>query len=312
MARIEISESVLRDGLQIEPNFVPTDKKIALLNRLSRLGFARIEVTSFVSPKAVPMLRDAEEVALGFEHVPGIIYAGLVANTRGAQRALDAGMDEIGLVVSASESHNRANVGRTIDASFDGFARIAERVAEHVAGQPKPIRLMGAISMAFGCPFEGDIAPALIFKMIERYRALGISHITLADTTGMAYPNQVQQLCGAALQRYPDAFFDLHFHDTRGLGLANVAAALSVGITRFDGCLGGLGGCPFAPGASGNICTEDLVHMLTLMGHETGVDLDGLIECTALLKEAVGHDLPGQVTKAGPRWRPSAVTQKAD
>ena len=298
MKRIFLTEVLMRDGLQMEAAFVPTATKVALVDRLSALGFPRIEVTSFVSRTAVPALADAEEVFARITRRPGTIYNALAMTPRGAERAIAAGVDEIGLVVSASEAHNRANVGRDIRSSFSGFGDIAAMVRDHGP------TLSGAIAMSFGCPIEGDVPEARVFSIIEDYLALGIRHIGLADTTGMGYPPQVAALCERARTRFPEAVFGLHLHDTRGLGLANVVAALEVGIERFDACIGGLGGCPFAPGASGNICTEDLVHMLGLMGYDCGVDLDALLGIRSELADAVGHALSGHVGVAGPRYRP--------
>lgn len=298
MKRIHLTEVVMRDGLQNETTFVPTATKVALVDRLSALGFPRIEVSSFVSRSAVPALADAEALFARITRRPGTIYNALAMTPRGAERAIAAGVDEIGLVVSASEAHNQANVGRDIRRSFAGFGDIVAMVGD------RGPRLCGAIAMSFGCPIEGDIPETRVFGIIEDYLALGVRHIGLADTTGMGYPPQVAALCERARARFPEAVFGLHLHDTRGLGLANVVAALEVGIDRFDACLDGLGGCPFAPGASGNICTEDLVHMLGLMGYDCGVDLDALLGVRSTLADAVGHPLLGHVGVAGPRDRP--------
>lgn len=297
--RIELTEVVMRDGLQIEPTIVPTDTKVALIDQLSEQGYARIEVSSFVSASAVPALADAAEVFARIRRRPGTVYSALVMTPRGAARALAAQADELSLVVSASEAHNRANAGRDIDTSFDGFAEIAQLVRD------TPATLCGAIAMSFGCPLEGDIPVERVLGLVGRYADLGVRSVSLADTTGMGYPTQIAALCEAAQRRFPELRFGLHLHDTRGLGLANVHAALGVGITRFDASLGGLGGCPFAPGASGNICTEDLVHMLELMGYNTGVDIDALIALRPALEAAVGHALHGHVGRAGPRHRPA-------
>lgn len=304
-AHVMLTEVVMRDGLQIEPRILPTDTKVALLDRISELGFPRIEVTSFVSAKAVPALADAEEVFARIRRRPGVRYTALAMTPRGAARALAAGVDEISVVVSASEAHNRANVGRDIAESFAGFAEIAAVLGERASGE-HPVGLSGAISMSFGCPLEGEIPASRVFDLIERYLAMGVYDIGLADTTGMGYPTQVAALCRAARRRYPEARFGLHLHDTRGLGLANALAGLQAGIDRLDACIGGLGGCPFAPGASGNVSTEDLLHMLDAMGVSTGVDLDGVLGLRTQLAEAVGHALEGHVGVAGPRRRPAA------
>ncbi len=214
-------------------------------------------------------------------------------NARGAERALGADVDEMVLVVSVSETHNRANVRRTVAQSFAGFAE----VFDVVRGSGKAVT--GALATSFGCPFEGVVPEQQVLDGVARYVDLGVSGVTLADTTGMANPRQVEALVRRVRERWPDLELALHFHNTRGMGLANVLAGLAAGVVRYEGCLGGLGGCPFAPGATGNICTEDLVHMLHCMGYATGVDLDALLAASRRLGEIVGHDLPGQVVKAG-------------
>lgn len=294
--RLFIHEVAPRDGLQIEPDFVPTADKIALIDRLSRTGLAKIEVTSFVSAKAVPTLADADAVMDGIDRVAGVDYAVLVPNRRGCARALEHRPDEINLVVSASETHNRANVRMTTAQSLDEFGAIVALVAGRAA-------INVSISTAFGCPFEGEIAPARVLAIADRVAHVGIDRITLCDTTGVANPTQVGRLFAAAVARHPGMVWTAHFHDTRGMALANALAAINAGIIRFDAALGGLGGCPFAPGASGNACTEDLVHMLAEMGHATGVDLDALIDVARTLPLLVGHEVPGQVIAAGPAAR---------
>lgn len=295
-ARLFIHEVAPRDGLQIEPVFVPTADKIALIDRLARTGVAKIEATSFVSPKAIPALADADAVMDGIARVVGVDYAVLVPNARGAARALEHRPDEINLVVSASETHNRANVRMTTAQSLDDVAAIVALVADRAA-----INL--SVSTAFGCPFEGAIDPDRVMAIIDRAVAAGISRVTLCDTTGVANPAQVGRLCAAAIARYPAIRWTAHFHDTRGMALANAVAAMNAGIVRFDASLGGLGGCPFAPGASGNACTEDLVHMFAAMGHATGVDLAALIDAARTLPALVGHEVPGQLIAAGPADR---------
>lgn len=293
MTRVYVQDVAVRDGFQIEPRFVPTAEKIALVDALSRTGLAKIEVTSFVSPKAVPNLRDAEEVMRGIARRPGVLYTALVPNVRGAERAIAAGADELNLVLSASESHNRANLNRSTAQSLAGFAEVMQ------AARGTRVSVNGSISTAFGCPFEGAVPEERVLAFAERYLELGLRGITLADTTGMAHPRQVARLTATVKKRFAAAELTLHFHNTRGMGLANVVAALEAGADRFDASLGGLGGCPFAPGATGNICTEDLVHMLAAMGYDTGVDLDALLAVARRLPGIVGHDVPGQVAKAG-------------
>jgi hydroxymethylglutaryl-CoA lyase len=287
-----VQEVAPRDGLQIEPVFVPTDTKVALIDALSAAGYTRIEAGSFVSPKAIPALRDGDEVFRGIQRRPGVIYVALVPNLKGAQRALDAGADELNLVMSASQTHNRANMRMTRAQSLSGFRDI-------IAATGEVAKLNGTVATAFGCPFEGRIDEDLVMAIVDDYLELGLQGITLADTTGMANPQQVGRMVRCVRERVGASQLTLHFHNTRGLGLANVLAAYEAGARRFDASLGGLGGCPFAPGASGNICTEDLVHMCDEMGIPTGIDLPALIALSRTLPALLGHDMPGQVAKAG-------------
>ncbi len=297
--RLAIHDVAVRDGFQIEPVFVPTDDKVALIDALSRTGLAKIEVTSFTSPKAIPALADAEQVLARIERVQGVEYAALVPNVRGCERALLANVDELNLVMSASATHNRANLRMSREQSLAQFAEIV-RVVER---SPGTTHINASLSTAFGCPFDGDLPDDDVLALVERFVDMGIARVTLCDTTGMANPAQVQRLCAAALARWPEVAFTAHFHDTRGMGLANALAALAAGITRFDASLGGLGGCPFAPGASGNVCTEDLVHMFGAMGFDTGVDLEALTAAARRMPGLVGHPVPGQILQAGPSTR---------
>lgn len=294
MPFIHIQEVIARDGFQSEKIFVPTDEKVQLINELSQCGLSKIEVSSFVSPKAVPNLRDAEEVVTSIERNPNITYVALVPNVQGANRAIKAKIDEINLVMSASATHNRKNVNRTNEDSLQGFQEIMEWV------KGTGIKVNGSVATSFGCPFEGKVSEDDVQRFIDYYLAMGMDSITLADTTGMANPVQVKRLVKKVVEQIGEVPLTLHFHNTRGMGLANVVAAMEAGATRFDASLGGIGGCPFAPGATGNSCTEDLVHMLTEMGIKTGVDLDKLIvlskELPNLLKR---DDIPGQIVKAG-------------
>ncbi|MGS2744107.1 hydroxymethylglutaryl-CoA lyase [Halomonas sp. LS-001] len=290
---VEINEVAPRDGLQIEARFVPTDEKIRWIDALSATGLKRIEATSFTSPKAIPNLRDAADVVTAIQRRQGVEISVLVPNLKGAQRALACDVDEINLVMSASESHSQANLRMTPEQSLAQFATILE------ATQGIGIFINASLSTAFGCPFEGEVPTERVMELVERLIQLGIQGITLCDTTGMANPQQVHTLCSAVRKRWPQTPFTAHFHNTRGMGLANAMAAWQAGIQRFDASLGGLGGCPFAPGASGNVCTEDLVHMFESMGITTGVDLDALLNVAATLPELVGHDVPGQIVKAG-------------
>lgn len=291
--RLLVQEVAPRDGLQIEPSWVETADKIALIDQLSLAGFSRIEAGSFVSPKAIPALRDGAEVFAGLQRRPGVIYVALVPNLKGAQRAVAARADELNLVLSASQSHNRANMRMSREQSLAGFAEIV------ALAQDYPVRLNGTVATTFGCPFEGRIDEDVVLRLIDDYQALGLQGVTLADTTGMANPRQVHRLVRRVLERLPAAALTLHFHDTRGLGLCNVLAAYEAGARRFDAALGGLGGCPFAPGASGNICTEDLVNLCAEMGIDTGIDLPHLLRLSRTLPALLGHEMPGQVAKAG-------------
>ncbi|SAK89162.1 hydroxymethylglutaryl-CoA lyase [Caballeronia ptereochthonis] len=290
-----VQEVAPRDGLQIERQWVETKDKIALIDGLSACGFTRIEAGSFVSPKAIPALRDGEAVFNGIRREPGVIYVALVPNVKGAERALAAHADELNLVMSASQTHNRANMRMSCESSLAGFGDIVRLVQ----GASSRVSLNATVATAFGCPFEGRIDEDRVVSIARTYRELGIAGITLADTTGMANPRQVARLVARVLEHVPAADLTLHFHNTRGLGLANVLAAYDTGARRFDAALGGLGGCPFAPGASGNICTEDLVNMCAEMGIPTGVDLPKLIALSRTLPALVGHEVSGQVAKAG-------------
>lgn len=288
-----IQEVGTRDGLQIEPRFIPTPAKIALVDALSLCGLAKIEVTSFTSPKAIPALADADEVMRGIRRQPGVVYSALVPNLRGAERAITAGADELNLVMSVSETHNLLNLRMTREQSV---ARLLEVVA---LARGAGVALNVSLSTTFGCPMEGEVPEAAVFGFAGRFLDHGVRGITLCDTTGMAHPAQVASLCGGFRERFPEAEVTLHLHNTRGMGLANALAGVEAGVARFDASLGGLGGCPYAPGATGNVCTEDLVHMLQAMGHEVAVDLPRLLAAARTLPGLVGHDVPGQVLHAG-------------
>ncbi|MGU3776825.1 hydroxymethylglutaryl-CoA lyase [Burkholderia metallica] len=293
--RLYLHEVATRDGFQNEAAFVDTDDKIALVDALSACGYAKIEVTSFTSPKAIPALRDAEAVMHGIARAPGVVYTVLVPNVRGAERALSCGVDEVNLVMSMSESHNRANLRMTREQSF---AQLHD-VIDAVRGSGVAINV--SLSTAMGCPMEGDVPAEGVFAWMQRFADLGVHGFTLCDTTGMGFPSQVRDLCARARERFGARQLTLHFHNTRGMALANTLAALDAGIDRFDASLGGLGGCPYAPGATGNACTEELVHMLELDGYDTGVDLAAVLAASARLPSLIGHDVPSQILKAGRR-----------
>jgi hydroxymethylglutaryl-CoA lyase len=291
--RVYLQEVVTRDGFQGLDRFVPTETKIGLINELGHTGLAKIEVTSFVSAAAIPNLRDANEVMAGITRQAGVEYAVLVPNLRGAEHALPHRPDELNLVMSASETNNLMNLRMTREQSFKQLAEIVKFVSS------SRVAINISLSTSFGCPVEGVVSEDTVLGFVERFRDLGVRSLTLADTTGMANPAQVETLVSHALARADQTGITLHFHNTRGMGLANVCAGLRAGAVRFDASLGGLGGCPYAPGATGNICTEDTAHMLELMGCETGIDVRRLIEISRRLPEITGSPTPGQVAKAG-------------
>jgi hydroxymethylglutaryl-CoA lyase len=292
---VEICEVGPRDGLQNEAT-IPVEQRVRLIDALSATGLRQIEAVSFVSPTAIPPMAGAEEVMAQIQRVPGVTYRALVPNEKGAERAIAARADELEVVVSASETHNRKNVRRSVDESILG-AKVLVGMA-HDAGLP----VDGIVSTAFGCPYEGDIEPVAVATAAARLLDGGVDGVSFGDTTGMATPKRVDALLDE-LERLgvPSASIGLHFHNTRGTGLANVLMGLTRGVRRFDASIGGLGGCPYAPGATGNVVTEDLVHMLDDMDIATGVDLEKLIECAHLAQRLVGRDLPGQVMRSGPR-----------
>jgi hydroxymethylglutaryl-CoA lyase len=290
MTSVSIREVAPRDGLQNEEP-IPTEAKVRLIDALSETGVRRIEAVSFVHPKAIPQMADADAVWAAIAKNPKVGYSSLIPNTRGAQRALAAGFREIEVVVSASDTHNRRNLNRSTDESLDDIAGLIPLVHEGGA------TLEVIVATSFGCPFEGDIDPDRVAGIVARVRADGADRIAFGDTTGMATPRRVRDLLSAVR---PDL---LHFHNTRGTGLANILTALELGVTEFDASVGGIGGCPYAPGASGNVATEEVVHMLHDMGIDTGIDLDRLIETAEMAEKLLGHTLPSGVLRAGPRTR---------
>src|ERR1700758_1093790 len=294
--RISVREVGPRDGLQNEEP-VPTDAKVALLDALSATGVQRIEAMSSSRRSPIPQMADSDEVWKRAARAPSVRYSALVPNLRGALRALDAGCTELEAVVSASETHNRKNVNRSTGESLDEIAEII--AVTHDRGATVQV----IVSTAWGCPYEGDVPVSRVVGVAGRAIADGADSASFGDTTGMATPGRVRALVGAFRSAQPDTTLNLHFHNTRGTGLANVLAALELGVSDFDASVGGLGGCPYAPGATGNIATEELVHMVEDMGIDTGVDLEAMIEAAAEAEPAVGHTLPSQVLRAGPRTR---------
>jgi hydroxymethylglutaryl-CoA lyase len=299
--RVTVREVGTRDGFQFERAFIPTADKTAIVDELTAAGISRIEVTSFVSPRAVPQLADAEEVFAAAERRPGVSYEVLVANSRGAKRAVAAGAERILVVIAASDVFNRANVNMTMRQSLAQAVEIAEIAG--AAGIP----LIGALAAATACPYTGEVPEERVLWLADQFVELGVSELYVADSIGMGFPQQVQHLTSAVMERFPGLPLIVHLHNTRGMALANVLAALEAGATTFDASIGGLGGCPFAPGASGNICTEDLVHMLHGLDIETGIDLDLLIATSARVETLVGHRLEGSVVHAGKSFRPFPV-----
>jgi hydroxymethylglutaryl-CoA lyase len=290
--RVTIYEVGPRDGLQNEARLVPTADKVALIDQLSRTGLPAIEISSFVSPKWIPQLADAAEVSRKVTRQPGVRYSALVPNRKGLETALGAGMNEIAVFLSASETHNKRNVNKTIAETLAEFREVIE-----------PARAAGAkvrayVSTVFGCPYEGDVDPVRVRDLSLTLRDMGVYQISLGDTIGVANPWQVQQVLELVLADLSIENTAVHFHDTQGTALANCTVALSLGITTIDSAIGGLGGCPYAPGAAGNLATEDVVSMLHGMGIETGIDLDRLIDCSRLAASLVGHELPSKYLKA--------------
>jgi hydroxymethylglutaryl-CoA lyase len=295
-SRISIREVGPRDGLQNEDP-VPTAAKIELIDRLSGTGVERIEAVSFVRPSAIPQMADAAQVWDGIARSPSVRYSALVPNLRGAGLALGAGVAEIEAVVSASDTHNRKNVNRGTERSLDDIAQIID--SAHQGGASCQV----IVSTAWGCPFEGDVPVERVLWVAGRAVADGADSISFGDTTGMATPGRVTALVGAFRSAYPDIPLNLHFHNTRGAGLANVLTALQLGVADFDASVGGLGGCPYAPGATGNIATEELIYLTEDMGIATGIDLEAMIAAAADAEQIVGRTLPSQVLRAGPRTR---------
>jgi hydroxymethylglutaryl-CoA lyase len=295
-SRISVREVGPRDGLQNEDP-VPAAAKIALIDQLATTGVSRIEAVSFVRAEAIPQMADADEVWAAVSKDPAIRYSALAPNLRGARRALDAGFTEVEAVVSASDTHNRKNVNRSTAQSLDEIAVMIDEAHQRGA------TLQVVVATAWGSPYEGDVPVERVLAVAGRAVADGADAISFGDTTGMATPGRVRNLVGSFRSRHPGVPLNLHFHNTRGTGLANVLAALELGVDDFDASVGGLGGCPYAPGASGNIATEELVYMVEDMGVGTGIDLTAMIEAAAAAERIVGHELPSQVLRAGPRTK---------
>jgi hydroxymethylglutaryl-CoA lyase len=291
-----------RDGLQNESRMVPTDDKVKLIDALSGTGLRAIEITSFVNPKWIPQLADGGEVSRRIARKPGLIYSALVPNRQGLDAAIAAGMKEVAVFMSASETHNKKNINKTIAQTLAAFR---ETVPPALAAG---LRVRAYVSTVYGCPYEGAVDPAKAVELSRALRELGCYQISLGDTIGVANPRQVRDVLSRVIAEIPKPEVAVHFHDTRGTALANILVAVEMGITTVDAALGGLGGCPYAPGASGNVATEDVVYMLEGMGVRTGIDLDKLVDCARLASTLVGHEVPSKYYRAaiGARSRASA------
>jgi hydroxymethylglutaryl-CoA lyase len=300
--KINLVEVSPRDGLQSEGILVPTVTKVALIDRLVAAGIRRLEVTSFVNPKKVPQMADAETLMAALPRVAGVSYIGLVLNRKGFERARIAGCHEVGMAVIASDTFNRRNQGVSTGESIDAWLDIAREA--HAAG----IKPHLTVSAAFGCPFEGEVPPDRVIDIALRCAKGRPSEIAIADTVGVGVPSQVTDLCGRLRDALPGMPLRGHFHNTRNTGIANAYAAVMAGVESLDASVGGIGGCPFAPAATGNIPTEDLLYMLQRMGVETGVSISALIETGSWLQEQIGRPVPGMLMKAGvfPRDQSSA------
>ena len=290
---VTLCEVGLRDGLQNEKTILPTEKKVELLRGLAGAGFRVIEVGSFMHPKAVPQMADTDEVYKAVGELPGVELRALIPNLRGVKRAVECGCKKVKLNVSASRQHNLKNLNMTPEESVAGFAGCVQAAGEN------GIAISGSISMPFASPWEGRIPLSDIESIIEAYLKVGIDEISLSDTSGMGVPNQVYEMCARVREKYPQASWWLHFHNTRGLAIANILAAMEAGMTQFDGSFGGLGGCPFVPNAAGNISTEDVINMCDEMGIETGVDIVKVMELSRTMRDLLGHDLDSYILRAG-------------
>lgn len=290
--RVAVYEVGPRDGLQNEPSPVPTATKVELIDRLSRTGLPYIEASSFVHPRWIPQLGDAEQVLQQIERADGVRYGTLVPNMRGLDRAREADARELAVFVSSSETHNRKNLNRSIDESLDNIAEVMAAID----GEDYWVR--GYVSMVFGCPYEGAIGDDRILRVCERLVELGVDQLSLGDTVGTGSPDLVNRRVRALGEHLDLESVALHFHDTRGTALANIIAGLDAGVRIYDGSIGGLGGCPYAPGATGNVATEDLVQMLHSMGIETGIDLEALVDVASFIEGKLRKQLPGRYLRA--------------
>ncbi|MGF6906387.1 hydroxymethylglutaryl-CoA lyase [Fusobacterium sp. PH5-44] len=290
---IELCEVGLRDGLQNEKKILTTNNKVDLIHDIVAAGFKVIEIGSFVSPKAVPQMANTDEVYKAIKMVDGIEYRALIGNLKGVERAIQCGCKKVKLNVSASKSHNLANLNMTPEESVYGFKACVDEAIKN------KIEISGSISMAFGSPWDKEIPMTDIKNIVESYLNLGINEISLSDASGMAYPSQVYNICKIMKKEYPNVKWWLHFHNTRGLGIANILAGIVSGFSRFDTSFAGAGGCPFVPGAAGNVSTEDVVHMLNEMGIKTNLDIDKIISIGKKVIKLMEHDGNSYIIKAG-------------
>lgn len=307
-SRVSVYEVGPRDGLQNEARLIPTADKIAFIDALAATGLPNIEITSFVSPRWIPQLADAVEVARGVKRRAGVQFSALVPNRKGLDRAIEAGMEEVAVFLSASETHNKKNVNKTIADTLKAFEEVVPPALE------RGLRVRAYVSTVFGCPYEGEVAARSSVHLATTLRQMGVYQLSLGDTIGVANPAQVERVLDEILAAVPLEDVAVHFHDTQGTALANCLVALTRGVTTVDASVGGLGGCPYAPGAAGNLATEDLVSMLHGMGIETGIDLDALIACSKMAASFVGHELPSKYLKAhiGKQARSRRQAEKAD
>ena len=303
---VRIVEVGARDGLQNEKVTIPTDVKVQFIEALADAGLTTIEAGAFVSPKWVPQMADTAEVLARLEDREGVDYPVLVPNLRGLERALEAGARSISIFTAASETFNRRNINMSIEESFEAFGPVVQRARE------ENLRIRGYVSCACGCPYEGDVAPERVLEVAARLLDLGCYEVSIGDTIGIGKPLQVQGLVDLLIQVIPIERLAMHFHDTRGMAVANTMAALELGVSVFDASAGGLGGCPYAPGASGNMATEDLVWLLDGLGIECGVDLDLLTRASSLISPWLDHPLPGKVVQACTRGTLEYGTRSAD
>jgi hydroxymethylglutaryl-CoA lyase len=295
--RVRINEVGPRDGFQLEQVLIPTDRKIEIVNALSCTGVTGVQVTSFVRPDAVPQLKDGDEVMRSINRRDDVSYAVLVPNLKGAQRAAEHGADVWETMLSVTDAHSRANANRDTAEALKGMRDVVDLAREN------DVEMVGGMATALGCPFEGRTPYDRVAWVAGEYHDMGVRKVTVADTVGVADPAHVYAMCSRLRSDFPDVEFALHLHDTRGLGLSNVLAGMAAGIVDFDSSVGGLGGCPFAPGATGNIATEDLVHMLALLGVETGVDLSAMLAVSReLVAPVIDHPLEASLRRAEPSW----------